>query len=143
VLQSQLKAVGINVDLRSYDWGTFYGDIKVGNFQMFSLSWVGIKTPDVFRYIFHSASVPPNGANRGRFQDDIVDRLITVAGRAETLVSQGAAYRDLQQRLLEKLPYVPLWYEDHVFISRKEISGYSLGLDGNYDGLKTVQRVDD
>jgi len=143
VLQSQLKVVGINVDLRSYDWGTFYGDIKAGNFQMFSLSWVGIKTPDVFRYIFHSDSVPPNGANRGYFQDDTVDRLIAVAGKATTLISQSAAYRELQQRLLETLPYVPLWYEDHVFISRKGISGYSLGLDGNYDGLRTVQLVTD
>ncbi len=139
VLQSQLKAVGINVDLRSYDWGTFYGDIKAGNFQMFSLSWVGIKTPDVFRYIFHSDSVPPNGANRGRFQDNTVDHLIAVAGKAVTLESQGIAYGKLQQRLLETLPYVPLWYEDHVFISRKGISGYRLGLDGNYDGLRTVQ----
>ncbi|MCF6337076.1 MAG: ABC transporter substrate-binding protein [Gammaproteobacteria bacterium] len=143
VLQSQLKAVGINVDLRSYDWGTFYGDIKAGNFQMFSLSWVGIKTPDVFRYIFHSDSIPPNGANRGRFQDKTVDRLIAVAGKAVTLESQGTAYGELQQRLLETLPYVPLWYEDHVFISRKGISGYTLGLDGNYDGLRTVQVVTD
>ena len=38
VLQSQLQEVGIEVDLRTYDWGTFYGDIKAGNFQMFSLS---------------------------------------------------------------------------------------------------------
>lgn len=139
VLQSQLKAVGIEVDLRSYDWGTFYGDIKAGNFQMFSLSWVGIKTPDIFRYVFHSESVPPNGANRGRFKDQAVDRLIEFAGDADSLKSQGVAYGELQQRLLEKLPYVPLWYEDHVFVAREGITGYRLSLDGNYDGLITVQ----
>jgi peptide/nickel transport system substrate-binding protein len=139
VLQSQLKQVGIEVDLRSYDWGTFYGDIKAGNFQMFSLSWVGIKTPDIFRYVFHSDAAPPNGANRGRFRDQAVDQLITVASNAGTLETQAAAYRDLQQRLLETLPYVPLWYEDHVFVARKGISNYHLSLDGNYDGLKTVQ----
>lgn len=140
VLQSQLKAVGIDVDLRSYDWGTFYGDIKAGNFQMFSLSWVGIKTPDIFRYVFHSESVPPNGANRGRFKDSSVDRLIEVAGDAGSLELQGAAYVNLQKRLLETLPYVPLWYEDHVFVSRKGIAGYGLSLDGNYDGLISVRR---
>ncbi len=138
VLQSQLKDVGIEVDLRSYDWGTFYGDIKAGNFQMFSLSWVGIKTPNIFRYVFHSESIPPNGANRGRFRDAAVDSLIDVAGNATTLESQASVYRELQKRLLETLPYVPLWYEDHVFVSRKGINGYTLGLDGNYDGLITV-----
>lgn len=140
VLQSQLKAVGIEVDLRSYDWGTFYGDIKAGNFQMFSLSWVGIKTPDIFRYVFHSESVPPNGANRGRFVDTVVDDLIHVAGEAPSLETQAVYYRQLQTRLLETLPYVPLWYEDHVFAMREGVSGYYVGLDGNYDGLLHLQR---
>jgi peptide/nickel transport system substrate-binding protein len=140
VLQSQLKDVGIDVDLRSYDWGTFYGDIKAGNFQMFSLSWVGIKTPDIFRYVFHSESVPPNGANRGRFSDQTVDRLIEEAADADSLKAQSLAYGQLQKRLLETLPYVPLWYEDHVFVSRKGITDYRLSLDGNYDGLITVRR---
>jgi peptide/nickel transport system substrate-binding protein len=138
VLQSQLKKVGIEVDLRSYDWGTFYGDIKAGNFQMFSLSWVGIKTPDIFRYVFHSEAVPPNGANRGRFKDELSDHLINTAGAASTLEKQAISYRDLQKRLLEKLPYVPLWYENHVFAVREGITGYRLGLDGNYDGLVDV-----
>lgn len=139
VVQSQLKDVGIDIDLRSYDWGTFYGDIKAGNFQMFSLSWVGIKTPDIFRYVFHSESTPPNGANRGHFSDAGIDRLIETAANAPTLESQSVAYQKLQQRLLETLPYVPMWYEDHVFVSRKGIVNYSLGLDGNYDGLLTVE----
>lgn len=140
VLQSQLREVGIEVDLRSYDWGTFYGDIKAGNFQMFSLSWVGIKTPDIFRYVFHSDALPPNGANRGRFRDARTDALIEQAAAAQTLEQQAALYRALQARLLAVLPYVPLWYEDHVFAAREDIEGYVLSLDGNYDGLVTVHR---
>ena len=140
VIQSQLKEVGINVHLQSYDWGTFYGDIKAGNFQMFSLSWVGIKTPDIFRYVFHSKSVPPNGANRGRYRDAVLDQLIQTANDAHKFEDQAVAYRKIQERLLEKLPYIPLWYEDHVFIMREGISGYSIGLDGNYDGLVDIQK---
>jgi len=105
---------------------------------MFSLSWVGIKTPDIFRYVFHSDSVPPNGANRGRFKDDVSDNLIKMAGEALTLEKQAIYYRELQNRLLKELPYVPLWYEDHVFAARDGITGYKLGLDGNYDGLADV-----
>jgi len=140
VLQSQLREVGIEVDLRSYDWGTFYGDIKAGNFQMYSLLWVGIKTPDIFRYVFHSDAVPPNGANRGRFRDAQTDALIEQAAAAETLEQQALLYRELQARLLELLPYVPLWYEDHVFAAREGIEGYALSLDGNYDGLIAAER---
>ncbi len=142
VIQQQLSEVGIDVDLRSYDWGTFYGDIKAGRFQMFSLSWVGIKTPDIFRYVFHSDSVPPNGANRGRYFDPEADRLIEEAEAARKLDEQASFYRQLQARLLAQLPYVPLWYEDHVFVARSDIGGYTLARDGNYDGLIEVRRLE-
>lgn len=141
VFQHQLAQVGIEVDLHSHDWGTFYGDIKAGRFQLYSLAWVGIKTPDIFRYAFHSESLPPEGANRGRLADAEVDRLILNAEAATSLAAQAQAYRDLQERLLELLPYVPLWYEDHVFVARRDIQGYPLASDGNYDGLRSVLRT--
>lgn len=140
VIQQQLGEVGIDVDLRSYDWGTFYGDIKAGRFQMFSLSWVGIKTPDIFRWVFHSDSVPPNGANRGRFFNDEADRLLDAAEAETTLAQQAKHYQALQAHLLHELPYVPLWYEDHVFAARTGLSGYTIARDGNYDGVIHVQR---
>jgi peptide/nickel transport system substrate-binding protein len=138
IIQNQLSQVGIDVDLRSYDWGTFYGDIKVGRFQMYSLSWVGIKTPDIFRTVFHSRSVPPNGANRGRFMSAVADRLIETAEFSSDLKIQSVHYRDLQAYLLDQLPYVPLWYEDHVFIAKRDLVGYQLAVDGNYDSLANV-----
>jgi peptide/nickel transport system substrate-binding protein len=140
ILQQQLADVGIRMTLRSYDWGTFFGDIKAGRFQMYSLMWVGIKTPDIFRYAFHSQSLPPGGANRGRFEDSPTDRLIAQAEQGESLDSQAASWRRLQARLSEQLPYVPLWYEDHVVAMRDGVSGYRLSPDGNYDGLVDVHK---
>jgi len=140
IVQQQLAEVGIDVILKTYDWGTFYGDIKAGRFQMFSLSWVGIKNPDIFHYVFHSESIPPAGANRGRFHDQQADLLINLADKANTQEAQAQHYVALQHYLWEHLPYVPLWYEDNVFISQPDIKGYTLAQDGNYDGLAQVYR---
>ena len=140
VIQQQLHNVGIDMQLQSFDWGTFYGDIKAGRFQMYSLAWVGIKTPDIFRYAFHSTSLPPEGANRGRLSEPDIDALIDTAEQGATLSQQAAAYRQVQTRLLQLLPYIPLWYEDHVFAAREGISGYQLARDGNYDSLLNVSR---
>lgn len=139
VIQSQLKAVGIEVELRSYDWGTFFGDIKGGNFQLYSLSWVGIRTPDIFRYIFASDSLPPTGANRGRYSSLAVDRLLQQVESAGTLERQANLYHRIQQQIHQDLPYVPLWYEAQVSASNPRISGYRLMADGNYDGLGLVR----
>ncbi len=138
IVQHQLSQVGLNVNLESYDWGTFYEDIKAGRFQMYSLSWVGIHTPDIFSYIFHSRSIPPHGANRGRFLDSTADRLIEKAESTLDLTEKRDVYRDLQAYLLEQVPYVPLWYEDHVFVAHPDLHGYTIAIDGNYDGLRHI-----
>lgn len=140
ILQQQLQHVGIEVDLRSYDWGTFYGDIKSGRFQMYSLAWVGIHTPDIFDYVFHSRSIPPNGANRGRYRSTQADAFIDGARAAPDLETKQRWYVQLQHHLADALPYVPLWYEDHIFIARREIEGFTMARDGNYDGLIHVRR---
>lgn len=140
ILQRQLAQVGIVVDVRSYDWGTFYGDVKAGRFQMYSLSWVGIQTPDIFDYVFHSRSVPPRGANRGRFDSPRADALIEQARAAPDVSDKRRVYVRLQHHLAEALPYVLLWYEDHVFVARREIEGFAVAKDGNYDGLNRVRR---
>lgn len=139
IIQAQLKAVGIEVNLQSYDWGTFYGDIKNGRFQMYSLSWVGIKSPDIFKYAFHSQSVPPQGANRGHYSDPELDQWIETAAKMPDLAQQAQLYQKIQQRLWQQLPYIPLWYEGHVYIARPTIQDYAIGYDGHYDGLAQVR----
>lgn len=140
VIQDQLAKVGIRLRLQTYDWGTFYGDIKAGRFQLYSLAWVGVKTPDIFRYVFHSDSLPPDGANRGRLRDATVDTLIEAAEQAQGAAAQIILYRALHEQLLVKLPLVPLWYEDQVYVARAGVEEYTLTADGNYDGLLTVKR---
>lgn len=142
IIQSQLKKIYIDVDIRSYDWGTFYGDIKKGKFQLYSLTWVGIRTPDIFRYVFHSDSLPPGGANRGRLNDKQVDRIIEQAEKEPDLNKQAQLYGQLQQRLNDILPYISLWYEDNMAFYRQDIKGYQVSADGNYDGLIKAFRQD-
>ena len=49
----------------------------------------------------------------------------------------------LQSVIHQQLPYVPLWYEDHVALVREPWQGYRLAVDGNYDGLLEVSRGGD
>ncbi|MDX1811152.1 MAG: ABC transporter substrate-binding protein [Gammaproteobacteria bacterium] len=138
IYQHQLQKIGIKLDIRSYDWGTFYGDIKNGHFQLYSLAWIGIKTPDIFKYTSHSDAIPPNGANRGHYKNPEIDALIDKALVQQDLNKQAEYYAQIQALLLEDLPYIPLWYEDNILLTRKHIKHYQIAADGNYDGLKTV-----
>lgn len=141
VFQSQLADVGIRLNISSYDWGTFFGDIKAGRFQMYGLAWVGVNSPDILRYAFHSESLPPSGANRGRYVSADVDGLLD---KAERLEPSDAAplYAQIQQKVHEDLVYVPLWYESNVAVSRG-LKGYVPQYDGSYLSLNDVRKDDD
>jgi peptide/nickel transport system substrate-binding protein len=140
VFQQQLSSVGIDLKIQSYDWGTFFGDIKAGRFQLYSLAWVGVNTPDILRYAFHSASFPPSGANRGGYRSLEVDRLIEQAERLSP-VAATPLYRAAQKLIRDDLVYVPLWYESNVAVSRG-LEGFVPAKDGNYLVLSRVE-VDD
>ncbi|MDX1795680.1 MAG: ABC transporter substrate-binding protein [Hydrogenovibrio sp.] len=141
IYQSQLKRIGINLKIQSYDWGTFYNDIKQGRFQLYSLAWVGVKSPDIFQYVFDSNAVPPKGANRGRYRDPIADELIREAGAVQSHQKQAELYRQLQVHLQETLAAMPLWYENQYAVMRPNLSGYRLYSDGRFDGLLTVRKT--
>ncbi|MSR14605.1 MAG: ABC transporter substrate-binding protein [Gammaproteobacteria bacterium] len=141
VLQAQLHEVGIALKIQNYDWGTLYGDIKAGRFELYSLSWVGLQLPDIFRHAFHSSSRPPSGANRGHYSSEVVDRLIERAEGAPTRDLQSALYRAIQVELQGDLPYVPLWFEDTIVVQRSRVLGYDTDLNGHYDGLTRISRL--
>ncbi len=44
VLQQQLREVGIALDIRSFEFATFFADITKGAYQIHSLRWVGGKS---------------------------------------------------------------------------------------------------
>ncbi|WP_372718204.1 ABC transporter substrate-binding protein [Immundisolibacter sp.] len=137
-LQAQLAAAGIRVQVQSHEWGSFFGDVRAGRFQLYSLAWVGIRQPDALRHIFHSGSLPPGGANRGRFANPAVDALLDAAARTSG-ERQAALYRQAQITVHEALPYVPLWYEDNVYVARAGVRGYMLRPDGAYDALEFTE----
>jgi len=132
ILQAQMRPAGIELEIRSLDWGTFFEDVQHGNFQLFGLTWVGIKTPEIYSKVFGSDSVPPNGFNRGRFSDQQLDSLL------EKEDWQGAT-----QRIHEQLPYIPLWYEGQFAVLNKKISNYAPKPDGNWDDLATISAYAD
>jgi peptide/nickel transport system substrate-binding protein len=137
----QLEAVGIGVTIRPYEWGTFYRDIRTGNFQIFTSTWVGVTDPDIYYYVFHSQMVPPNGANRGFYQNSIVDGLLDLARKETNPELRKKYYSQVQKLVALELPYVSLWYEDNVAFMQPDVTGYELRPDGSFIGLVNTKKA--
>jgi peptide/nickel transport system substrate-binding protein len=137
-LKEQLKTVGIELELRTYEWGTFFGDIKKGNFHLYSLAWVGIQDPDAYFQIFHSSSVPPNGDNRGYYSNPHVDRLLEQGRTAMETAERRLIYAAVQRILAEDLPYIPLWWWKNVIVKTPSLQGFVPYADGDFISFKKV-----
>ncbi len=140
-IADQLGEVGIGVELYPYEWGTFFRDIRTGNFQMYSSTWVGVSDPDIYFNLFHSGMFPPQGANRGFYQNESVDTLVEAARMESDPEQRRAYYSQVQKMLSLELPYVSLWYEDNVVFMQPEVVGYTLRPDASFLGLVETRKL--
>jgi peptide/nickel transport system substrate-binding protein len=139
VLQQQLSKVGIALDIRSFEFATFYSDVVKGSFQLYSLRWIGgNEDPDIFYYAFHSSSFPPKHANRGYYVNPEVDRLIEAGRTTLDQEKRRQIYAKVQQILARDLPYINLWFFDNVVVHSKRVKDLELNPPGNYDFLANV-----
>ncbi len=139
VLQQQLHDVGIALDIRTFEFATFFSDVTRGEYQLHSLRWVGgNEDPDIFEYVFHSSKFSPHGANRTYYSNPRVDALIDQARSELDLETRKRLYAELQQAVAQDVPYINLWYLDNVLIASRRVHGLTLNPPGNYDFLKTA-----
>jgi peptide/nickel transport system substrate-binding protein len=143
VLQQQLRQVGIALDIRSYEFATFYADVVKGAFQLYSLRWVGgsNQDPDIFENVFDSASFAPRRANRGYYSNPEVDRLIAEGRQSVDQKQRVAIYAKLQEILNEDLPYVHLWWSDHVLVHSRRLENVKINPAGSYGFLRDATLV--
>lgn len=142
VIQQDLAAVGIELELRSMEFATLFGDIIKGNVQLYTLQWVGVTDPDMLRRVFHSGQVPPTGFNRGFYLSPEVDALLDRASRSTDDQERKQIYGDVQRIVARDAPYVGLWYKTNVVVYQPDLTGVSLSPTGDYGFLRQVHRVE-
>ena len=139
-MQQQLRAAGIEMSIRSAEFGTFYSDITKGAFQMYILRWIGSnEDPDIFRYAYATSSFPPKGGNRGRYSNPDVDALITDASAATGQEQRRRDYIQIQQILAEELPGIMLYYPNNQVVHSARLQNVQLDPGGSFDWLQFAE----
>ena len=140
VLQEQWRKVGIDLDVRPLEFATLFSDMARGNFEIFTLRWVGANNdPDTFfEYIFDSRKIPPAGANRGHYRNPEVDSLLDQARVESDQEKRRDLFSKVQKIIAEDWPYVSLWFMDNISAHRKRITDVQLSPTGDYDFLRSI-----
>jgi peptide/nickel transport system substrate-binding protein len=140
-IQHDLARVGIAVDVKSGELQTLFADVARGNFQMYTLQWVGVTDPDMLRRVYHSKQMPPVGLNRVFYRNSEVDQLIEQAAATPDDEQRKPLYTRAQQLIADDVPYISLWYKTNVAVFQPDIEGVRLSPIADFTFLKDVSRT--
>lgn len=140
LIAENLAKIGIDVKVVSNEFGTFYQAIRQGDFDIYTLSWVGVTDPDIYYYAFHTEAMPPKGANRGFYTNPTLDKLLDDYRLTIDEEKQRSLQNKIQHIVANDFVYAPLWYEDIVVFMQKNLKGYEPRANGSYWGLVDTQK---
>ena len=144
VIAAQLGRVGIAVEVRAFEFGTFFADIKQGSYQLASMQTAEISDPDFYYTYFHSSRIPSakdrNVHNRWRYSNPAFDALVD-QGRAELdITRRKALYAEAQRIIAADVPIVPLWHEDNIVVAHRGVTGFTILPNARIPSLATVRK---
>ncbi|MEZ4401798.1 MAG: ABC transporter substrate-binding protein [Kofleriaceae bacterium] len=144
VIAAQLGDLDVEVEVRAFEFGTFFADVKKGTYQLASMQTSDITEPDMYFPYFHSSRIPdvghPDDTNRWRYANPEVDRLLEAGRRELDPARRVELYAQAQRILDDELPIVPLWHEDNVAIVNRGLEGYHVLPNARWSALAQVRK---
>ena len=139
VIQSQLRAIGLDPTIENIEWGTYINRWVKRDFDTMVELRGGDPDPDRFLYrTFYSTGA----VNNFLFKDAAVDRLLE-RGRVHLAPAERLPiYRELQKALVQKAPAVFLYTPLQTQVLQPYVKGFRLIPTGalNYLEQTTIER---
>ncbi len=115
VISTSAKAVGINIEDVTPDYGAWNSELQGGTFDMTLNNWAGLSaTPwTVYDLLFnHPIMDQMQSGNFGRYDDQEIFDLVDDLARVPFSDKEGmkAACSAIQEKMLTDMPMIPLWY---------------------------------
>jgi peptide/nickel transport system substrate-binding protein len=128
VMQSNLKAVGVNVSLQTMEWGAYLAKLRTKEQELFALSWMaGTEDPDMVMYpLLHSSQWTPVGPNRALYKNARFDALLQQARLTTDQVKRAQLYKEAQRILVDDAPWVFVDHEIQIAALSKRVQGFKL-----------------
>ncbi len=109
-IQADLQAVGMKVEIETYEWNTFLGKVNPGlegAADMAEMAWM-TNDPDTLPYLALRTEAFPDkgGFNSGYYSNPKVDELLNAAREATDQSERARLYKEMQVIVQEDAPWV-------------------------------------
>ncbi|MGP9821310.1 ABC transporter substrate-binding protein [Salinarimonas sp. NSM] len=109
-IQADLEAVGLDVEIETYEWNTFLAQVNPGlegKADMAQMAWM-TNDPDTLPYLALRTEAWPEegGFNSGYYSNPEVDRLLQEARTATDQEERARLYKEMQEIVQEDAPWI-------------------------------------
>jgi|LZCG01.1.fsa_nt_gb peptide/nickel transport system substrate-binding protein len=120
-LQSEIKALGIELEVRVLEWGTWLQEEGAGNFDLYVLGWIGNLDPDDYFYAQHHTGEVFNFTG---YSNPEVDSLLDQGRQATDPEKRFEIYKQVQDLIINDAPYIYLYIPKVVQAWQPSVQGY-------------------
>lgn len=122
-VQQDLKAVGINLQIKATTWGTFLNSEESGKAQMFASGWLQ-DYPDAgdFLMLFESSQAPIN--NSAMYSNKQVDKWMAQSDTSTDNNKRVQLFGQITDQVMKDAPWVPLYYPVVYGATQSWVHGY-------------------
>jgi peptide/nickel transport system substrate-binding protein len=104
MVQSELKAIGVGIEISLLDGATAIERLIAGNYEAIYMGWDLDPDPDPYA-MFHSSQTHPHGQNFAFYSNPEADRIMEEARRVLDQGKRKELYHRLHQILADDQPY--------------------------------------
>lgn len=127
LIQGYLQAVGVNVNIISYEWSTFREKLKEGSHDSVLIGWSADNNdPDNFYRPLLSCAAIKSGTNRAQWCSAEYDALIDQALQFTEVEDRQYFYYKANELIAEQLPLIPIAHASKYQAYRDDIKGFEI-----------------
>lgn len=124
LIQADLKKIGINVKIISYEWSTFLRRLSLGEHQSFLLGWTADHPdPDNFFTPILSCPSTDKGSNRTFWCNEEYDQLLQKSLQTTDINERKEYYTKAMLLINEEMPLLPLAHSKRFQARGVDIKG--------------------
>ena len=134
IVQADLKAVGIQLNVSPIEWSTFVDKLNSKSFDACILGWTGVLDPDPYQIWHSSQADKKQSSNIISFRNAKADKLIEEARRSIDPKKRKKLLREFYRLIHDEQPYTFLFSDINLRAQSKKFYNnrvYKLGMDND------------
>ncbi len=123
-VQSQLKDIGVDVQLQGLERGSFLDQMTSGKLSFFTMAWVAdYPSADTFLYpLFYSQNI--GAQNVSKYQNSDVDGLLDKARSTLDDDARREYYQQAEREIMSDAPIIPLIFDREVVVYSNNVTRF-------------------